>query len=921
MIFASWFDEFPHLREEWSTSNTIDPTTLTRGSNKKVSWTCADGHTWEAVVKSRTTVGSGCPYCSGRLVITGKTDLATLYPEVAALWSPTNELTASKVTSRSHKKSIWRCPVGHEWINAPAQQVLSAGCPQCSKYSTDESSGYDVATLFPELAKDWSPNNKVPAGKHAVNRSKVEWVCHTCSHVWKAFVDERAEGKGCPVCTFSKLVSGVNDFATTHPAVVVQLCGPDDFDPSTVMHKSQEIVRWRCAEGHEFDMSVRYKCRKEENYCPDCKKLKTVERKNASRRKAGGNGPLVKIPLAETHPELAQEWSPNNVVSVDDVSRGSHKIVKWICFEGHEFEAAVNNRVSGWGCPFCSGRKVLSGATDLATTYPELAAQWSSSNKKKPTEVHANSAYIAAWNMSCGHTMTMPVKKHVQNPNVCSVCNGKQVMVGVNDLATTDPELISQWHKDNDKKPSEVSRGSGYKAKWTCDKGHVWITPVTYRATSGSGCPFCSNNEVLKGFNDLSTTHPNLAAQWHYSNELSACDVTAGSNRQVKWICDKGHEWEAQILQRMYGVGCPYCAGKKVDPGVTDLAAKYPQLVPEWHPSKNGTLLPSQVMNGSRKRVWWLGACGHEWEATILNRRNGSGCPKCSNAVSKMEKDVLEFVKSCMNGVAVEGSNRKVLDNRRELDIYIPSLKTAIEFNGLYWHSDAVGKPPTYHYEKYRDCAALGVRLIQIWEDDWRDRRTVVENMLRTRLGVSGQRKLNARSLNHRRVSYSDVENLFSDNHIQGPISGTFYDSLVESDGTVVAALVTTKTDNEYRIDRYATAANVRGGFGKLLKVLESRVSANGGGKLVTFADLEISNGDLYRSSGFIEDVVLPPDYKYMYGSKRCHKFGFRKDRFKSDTSLKYASGLTEHQLAKLNGIPRIYDSGKIRFVKEVPAI
>jgi hypothetical protein len=130
------------------------------------------------------------------------------------------------------------------------------------------------------------------------------------------------------------------------------------------------------------------------------------------------------------------------------------------------------------------------------------------------------------------------------------------VLVGYNDLATTHPELAAQafgWD------PTTVTAGSGKRHEWRCSKSHTWITPINYRLNSG--CPYCSNKAVLVGYNDLATTHPELATQ---AFGWDPTTVTAGSNQKRKWICNVGHSWSAVVGSRSSvstgGSGCPSCA-------------------------------------------------------------------------------------------------------------------------------------------------------------------------------------------------------------------------------------------------------------------------------------------------------------------------------------------------------------------------
>ncbi len=196
-------------------------------------------------------------------------------------------------------------------------------------------------------------------------------------------------------------------------------------------------------------------------------------------------------------------------------------------------------------------------------------------------------------------------------------------------------KLIDEWDWDENNKiglnPNLLSCGSTKKAFWICKKGHKWYSNIRDR-NKGSGCPYCSNNKILKGYNDLATINPMLAKEWNYekNGELNPNMVSAGSEKRVWWKCEQGHEWIACIKTRNKGSGCPYCAGQRAISGYNDLATINPTLANEWNYEKNNELNPSMVMTNSGKKVWWKCEKGHEWQATVNDRSNGYGCPYCS---------------------------------------------------------------------------------------------------------------------------------------------------------------------------------------------------------------------------------------------------------------------------------------------------
>lgn len=195
--------------------------------------------------------------------------------------------------------------------------------------------------------------------------------------------------------------------------------------------------------------------------------------------------------------------------------------------------------------------------------------------------------------------------------------------------------LLAQWHpvKNGPLTPRQVSYGSRQKIWWLCSKGHAWQAAV-YTRTKGSGCPYCAGKQAWPGENDLASQRPDLLAQWHPTKNLPMTPerVTVGSHFKAWWVCPKGHAWQAKVYSRACGgAGCPVCAGKLVVAGENDLESQFPAIAAQWHPEKNGTLLPSAVSPYSNRRVWWRDKLGHVWQASVAARtQHGSGCPYCS---------------------------------------------------------------------------------------------------------------------------------------------------------------------------------------------------------------------------------------------------------------------------------------------------
>ncbi len=336
--------------------------------------------------------------------------------------------------------------------------------------------------------------------------------------------------------------------------------------------------------------------------------------------------------IATTHPEIASSWDySKNPLELNPtlISKGSGRKIFWVCKKYHSYQCTVANRVSGTGCPYCSGRRVAP-ENSLSSVYPELMKQWSSKNILNPTEVSAGSGKQVWWVCEDGHEWKTTVYSVAVQRTGCPTCWGRVRVTGVNDASTLLPHLGKEFDSEKNPRPlSSYGPGSGMKLWWRCELGHSYQATLANRS-NGTGCPFCSNRKLLSGFNDLATCRPDLAEQLDEKKSgFKAQDLIIGSATKVWWLCEKRHSWQVSVSSRSK-TNCPICSGNQLLPGYNDLKTTNPKLAKEWHPEKNKSKVES-VSGGSHKKAWWLGKCGHEWQATISSRNHqGIGCPVCN---------------------------------------------------------------------------------------------------------------------------------------------------------------------------------------------------------------------------------------------------------------------------------------------------
>jgi hypothetical protein len=325
----------------------------------------------------------------------------------------------------------------------------------------------------------------------------------------------------------------------------------------------------------------------------------------------------------------------------------------------------------------------------------------------------------------------------------------------------------------------------------------------------------------------------------------------------------------------------------------------------------------------------------HIYKVPMRKFKEGCRCPYCTGQFSKNEKEILKFIESFYTKTIINNTKR-VLSDRKELDIYLPDDKIAIEYNGLFWHSEEKLSEKAlfqnypqllaknYHLMKTEECERKGIRLIHIFENDWENNQEIIKSKLKHILGCNQDLpKIFARKCEIKVIDIKTKDDFLNKNHIQGAdksssvLLGLYYNDILCA---VMTFFVSNKknTDNiEYNLSRYASDNNyvIIGGFSKLLKYFERNYEWN---SIITYADRTWSIGDLYDKNGFIKEEILPPDYKYYRKSDESftlyHKFDFRKERIKNKFPEIYDENKTEKEMMQEAGYVRIWNCGLIKY-------
>lgn len=275
----------------------------------------------------------------------------------------------------------------------------------------------------------------------------------------------------------------------------------------------------------------------------------------------------MKNTLFSSFPKIAGELSADNPFTANEVAPYSSKIASWDCTKGHSWTARVSSRTSqGQGCSVCRGLQVAEGYNDLLSQNAKIASEWDYRRNYplRPEEVAFGTHRKVWWECKAkGHSWETQVFARTNGGNNCPYCSGKKILTGYNDFAFLSPLLLEEWDcEKNTVDPTKIGLASHSKAWWSCKKyGHSYQALVKSRTLGNDGCPVCSNNKVLIGFNDLATTHPDLLVEWNYDkNAVLPTDITYGSKQKIWWKCVREHEWLISAGSRTNRqTKCPQC--------------------------------------------------------------------------------------------------------------------------------------------------------------------------------------------------------------------------------------------------------------------------------------------------------------------------------------------------------------------------
>lgn len=400
---------------------------------------------------------------------------------------------------------------------------------------------------------------------------------------------------------------------------------------------------------------------------------------------------------------LISEWDyeKNNSIGLclEKLLSQSNKIAWWKCPEGHSWKMEIYHRSNGRKCPFCSNKRVLIGYNDLRTLYPDIANEWDN-EKNVGMSIYdfvIGSVKKVWWKCShCKHEWQTSIRSRTKHNSGCPEC--AKIKRGQTRHKTeladgeplSDPLLLAEWNYErNEFGPENYLPGSNESVYWTCQTcGHVWKAKISNRTKLKRGCPSCSNNVAVAGKNDLATTHPEIAKEWHSTRneKLTPQQVLAGSAKKIWWQCPMGHEYQASLLHRSHGTNCPICnSGRQTSFAEQAFFYYIRQLFPDARSRVQGIIgrrmeldifIPSQNLAIEYDGVFW-----HKTEKA---EREHYKYQKCKEKKIKLLR-IKEGDLSNSRGTADECWHMDNLGDKRNLSMMIRHLLDKLDSRSNMW--------------------------------------------------------------------------------------------------------------------------------------------------------------------------------------------------------------------------------------------
>lgn len=474
----------------------------------------------------------------------------------------------------------------------------------------------------------------------------------------------------------------------------------------------------------------------------------------------------------------------------------------------------------------------------------------------------------------------------------------------------TQKEFIEKLKKRYDEEKYDFSqviyKNAETNVKIICNEHGVFYKKANSLVRkAGNCCPKCSYDNLRSNKNDILKKIKRVHENKYTYNNLN---YTQWHNK-INITCKKHGDFKQTLSNHLKGSGCPIC--HKESTYITfDLFVEKANKVHKNRYDYSKAKL--DFKNTKEKVIITCRKHGDFKQSPHHHVNTKQNCPVCTanKATSKQEKEIVEFIKSLKEDIIIKQNSRSIIAPN-ELDVYLPEYKLAIEYSGIYWHTEGNGKKDrNYHLNKTKLCYESDITLLQIFGNEWNNSKKIWKSIIANRIN-----KIN--TIYARKCQIKEVDNktskLFLDNnHLQGSVGasykiGLFYNNELVSLMTFGKSRFNKNVD--WELVRFASKLNNRiiGGASKLFKHF---LKVNSAPSIISYADKRFSNGNLYKILGFTKSKDSPPNYFYTNDYKKLwSRVKYQKHKLKSILEV-FDPNLTEWENMQKNKWDRIWDCG-----------
>jgi len=438
------------------------------------------------------------------------------------------------------------------------------------------------------------------------------------------------------------------------------------------------------------------------------------------------------------------------------------------------------------------------------------------------------------------------------------------------------------------------------KLNYKCPEGHIHSIAWADWLHKDARCPYCNGRPI----HTLDEVRKSFALEGY----VLLTKEYLNNKQKLDYICPHGHKYTICYSSWLQGRRCYLCNGN-IKKNILDIKTSLEQ---------EGYNLMSENYIGCQDHLTTKCPNGHTYSFTWDNwSSKGSRCSTCgSSGVSKEEVALRGFISEH----AEVSTNNRFICKPKELDIVIPDKKIAIEYCGLYWHSELTGKGESYHLKKLEHCLNNNYKLITVFADEFRYKNAICRSRLLSYIDRSSFIKIYARNCKVVAINAKQAHRFCEENHLQGYGAGSSIKLGLLYNDALVAVMTFSKPsiakghkiakEGIWELHRFCSKLNTEivGGASKLLKYFERNYPWS---ELFSYADRRWSDGALYTKLGFEFDQHTKPNYWYL--KDQCYE---RFNRFSLRKKADEPKDISEWELRKAQGYTRIWDCGNLKYVK-----